>query len=161
MGAGKTTVAQLLADEWGVAVRDTDRDVEVTAGKPISDIFVDEGEAAFRSLEALAVASALREHDGVLALGGGAVLDPATRSLLEGHRVVFLNVGLSDAVKRVGMGTGRPLLLGNIRARIKALLDERLPIYEAVATVTVNTDGKSVPEVAAEVLAALEGSHHE
>ena len=156
MGAGKTTVAELLASRWGVTVRDTDHDVEIAEGRAISEIFVDDGEEHFRALEKAAVARALAEHDGVLALGGGAVLDAGTRSTLEGHRVVFLSVGLADAVKRVGLGVGRPLLLGNVRARIKALLDERLPVYRAVASVTVETDGKSAEEVADEVAAAVE-----
>ncbi len=158
MGAGKTTVAELLATAWGTTARDTDRDVEAAEGRPISDIFIDSGEDAFRALERSAVAEALATHDGVLALGGGAVLDPDTRELLSGHRVVFLRVGLSDAVKRVGLGTARPLLLGNVRGRIKALLDERTPIYESVATVVVDTDGHSPQDVAEEVLAALEGA---
>ena len=157
MGAGKTTVAGLLADAWGTAVRDTDHDVEAVAGKPISDIFVDSGEEAFRALERAAVADALATHDGVLALGGGAVLDPGTRDLLEGHRVVFLRVGLGDAVKRVGLGAGRPLLLGNVRGRIKALLDERTPVYESVATLVVDTDGRTPEEVAGEIADALAG----
>ena len=131
MGAGKTTVGGLLAQRWGVAARDTDADVEAAQGRSIADIFVEAGEAHFRGLERDAVAEALATHDGVLALGGGAVLDPATRELLAGHRVVFLRVGLADAVKRVGLGTGRPLLLGNVRGRIKALLDERTPVYES------------------------------
>ncbi len=156
MGAGKTTVAQILAEQWGVAVRDTDQDVETAQGRSISDIFVDDGELAFRALEHAAVAAALREHDGVLALGGGAVLDPDTRTALKGHRVVFLNVGLSDAVKRVGLGSARPLLLGNVRARIKALLDERLPVYHEVATLTVETDGRNPEAVADEVRKAVE-----
>jgi shikimate kinase len=95
------------------------------------------------------------EHDGVLSLGGGAVLDPGTRQLLAGHQVVFLKVGLAEAVKRVGLGSSRPLLLGNVRSRIKALLDERTPVYESVATVTVDTDGRSPDEVAAAVLEAV------
>lgn len=151
MGAGKTTVASLLAERWGVTVRDTDTDIEAVAGKPVSDIFVEDGEAAFRTLERQAVAAALATHDGVLALGGGAVLDPGTRELLHGHRVVYLRVGLADAVKRVGLGTGRPLLLGEaggIRARVRQLLDERAPVYEAVATEVVDTDGRSPAEVA-------------
>lgn len=156
MGAGKTTVAELLASRWGVTVRDTDQDVEAAEGRAIAEIFVDEGEEHFRALERAAVARALAEHDGVLALGGGAVLDVRTRAELEGHRVVFLSVGLADAVKRVGLGVGRPLLLGNVRARIKALLDERLPVYRAVATVTVETDGRSAEEVADEVATAVE-----
>ena len=151
MGAGKTTIGELLARRWGVAVRDTDADIVAAQGKEISEIFVDDGEAAFRALERAAVATALAEHDGVLSLGGGAVLDPDTRSLLEGHTVVFLRVGLTDAVKRVGLGTSRPLLMGNVRGRIKALLDERTPIYESVATITVDTDDRTPDEVADEV----------
>jgi shikimate kinase len=156
MGAGKSTVGELLASSWGTTLRDTDRDVEEREGRPISEIFVDRGEKYFRDLEREAVAAALATHDGVLALGGGAVLDPDTREALKGHAVVFLHVGLSDAVKRVGLGTARPLLLGNVRARIKALLDERLPIYREVATVTVETDGRSAEEVAAELREQIE-----
>jgi shikimate kinase len=155
MGAGKTTIAGLLAEEWGVAVRDTDSDIEATEGRSVAEIFVDSGEAYFRDLEAKAVADALATHTGVLALGGGAVLDPATRAALAGHAVVFLRVGLSDAVKRVGLGSSRPLLLGNVRARIKALLDERTPVYESVAVVAVDTDGRTPEDVAAEVRDAL------
>ena len=155
MGAGKSTVGALLADAWGVSARDTDSDVEALEGRSISDIFVDSGEAHFRDLERKAVAEALATHDGVLSLGGGAVLDPATKDLLEGHPVVFLRVGLAEAVKRVGIGSSRPLLLGNVRARIKALLDERTPIYESVATFTVDTDGRTPEEVAAAIQEAL------
>jgi shikimate kinase len=151
MGAGKTTVAGLLGDVWGVPVRDTDADIEAAEGRSISDIFVDDGEDHFRVLEAAAVAEALAGHDGVLALGGGAVLDEKTRGLLAGHRVVFLRVGLSDAVKRVGLGVGRPLLLGNVRSRIKGLLDERTPLYESVATHVVDTDDRTPLEVAADI----------
>ncbi|WP_300681782.1 shikimate kinase [Nocardioides sp.] len=155
MGAGKTTVATLLAARLGVGVRDTDADVETVAGKPVSEIFVDDGESAFRALERDAVAAALREHDGILSLGGGAVLDPQTQAALDGHPVVFLRVGLADAVKRVGLGTGRPLLLGNVRARVKQLLDERTPIYESVATIVVDTDGRTPDEVADRILQEL------
>jgi shikimate kinase len=155
MGAGKSTVAELLATAYGVPARDTDADVEAAAGRTISDIFVDSGEAHFRELERAAVAEALASHDGVLALGGGAVLDPSTRELLADHRVVFLRVGLSDAVKRVGLGTSRPLLLGNVRSRIKALLDERTPLYESVADLVVDTDQRSPQDVADEIRKAL------
>ena len=129
MGAGKTTVAGLLGDAWDLPVRDTDTDIEAATGREISDIFVESGEDHFRDLEAAAVAAALAEHEGVLALGGGAVLRPETRELL----------------------AGLPLLLGNVRARIKALLDERTPVYESVSAHTVDTDGRSADEVAAEV----------
>jgi shikimate kinase len=155
MGAGKTTVARLLADAWGTTMRDTDQDVVAAEGREIADIFVDSGEEAFRTLERAAVAEALATHDGVLALGGGAVLDAATREKLAGHAVVFLRVGLSDAVKRVGLGSGRPLLLGNVRGRIKSLLDERTPVYESVATLVVDTDGRTPEDVAQEIIASL------
>lgn len=152
MGAGKTTVAGILAERWGTTVRDTDHDIEASQGRSISDIFVDEGEAWFREREREAVATALAEHDGVLALGGGAVLDERTRALLAGHQVAYLRVGLADAVKRVGLGVARPLLLGNVRARVKALLDERAPIYESVATVIIDTDGRTPDEVADQIV---------
>ncbi len=158
MGAGKSTVARLLGDLWDVAVRDTDADVEFAEGRSISDIFVDSGEAHFREREAAAVADALATHDGVLSLGGGAVLNKRTRALLAGHTVVFLRVGLADAVKRVGLGTSRPLLLGNVRSRIKAVLEERAPIYESLATFAVETGGRSADEVASEIAQRLDPS---
>lgn len=161
MGAGKTTVGTTLATRWGVAFRDTDADVEERAGKSVQDIFVDDGEPVFRAMEREAVTAALGEHDGVLALGGGAVLDERTRSMLADHRVAFLRVGLADAVKRVGLGAGRPLLLGNVRARVKALLEERTPIYESVATVSVDTDGRTPEEVADAIETALTTPAHE
>jgi shikimate kinase len=154
-GSGKTTVGGLLAQRWGVAARDTDADIVAAQGRSIADLFLEDGEAHFRALEREAVAEALATHDGVLALGGGAVLDPGTRELLAGHRVVFLRVGLSDSVKRVGLGSGRPLLLGNVRSRIKALLDERTPVYESVASLVVETDGRDPEEIAREIEAAL------
>ena len=147
-GAGKTTVGSLLARRWGVDFRDTDQDVEDQVGKPISDIFVDDGEVVFRRAEAAAVTAALTSHDGVLALGGGAVLDPATRARLAGQCVAFLDVGLAEASSRVGLGVTRPLLLGNVRSQLKALLDARRPLYREVATVTVPTDRRAVEEVA-------------
>lgn len=151
MGAGKTTVAGLLGKAWQLPVRDSDADIVASQGREVSDIFVESGEGHFRALEVAAVEQALAEHEGVLALGGGAVLDLRTRELLADHTVVFLRVGLSEAVKRVGLGVGRPMLLGNIRSRVKALLDERTPVYESVATHAVDTDNRSPEDVAAEI----------
>jgi shikimate kinase len=158
MGSGKTTVARLLAAQWGTGARDTDEDVEAAEGRSISDIFVDDGEQHFRSLERTAVIDALRSHDGVLSLGGGAVLDPVVREELREHRVVFLSVGLSDAVKRVGLSSARPLLLGNVRSQIRALLEQRLPVYEQVASTTVVTDGKEADVVAREVREVIQSA---
>jgi shikimate kinase len=161
MGAGKTTVGRILAQRWGVGFRDSDQDVEAAAGRTISDIFVSSGEAEFRALERAAVATALTEHEGVLALGGGAVLDESTRARMAGHRVVFLRVGLTDAAQRVGLGVSRPLLLGNVRGQIKHFIDERTPVYESVAKHVVDTDGLSVDEVVERVRAAVEDEPHE
>ena len=85
-GAGKTTVGRLLAERLAVTFRDTDHDVERTAGKRISEIFIDDGEQHFRALEREAVLRALGEHDGVLSLGGGAVL-AADSFLMKGEEV--------------------------------------------------------------------------
>ena len=155
MGAGKSTIAEMLGAAYGVTVRDTDADVEAGEGRSISDIFIESGEAHFRTLERAAVAEALATHAGVLALGGGAVLDPETRALLAGHRVVFLRVGVAEAVKRVGLGAGRPLLFGNVRAQIKATLAERTPIYESVAVFAIDTDETAPHDVAARIQEAL------
>ncbi len=161
MGSGKTTVGTLVAEALGLDFLDTDQVVERETGRTVSEIFVDDGEEHFRALERAAVAEAVGQHDGVLALGGGAVLDVSTRELLDGHRVVFLRVGLSDAASRVGLGVSRPLLLGNVRGRIKQLLDERAPVYEAVADHTVDTDGLTAREVADRVIAVVEDGDHD
>jgi shikimate kinase len=155
MGAGKTTVGQLVADRLGVPFLDVDSDIEAVAGKPIPEIFIDDGEAHFRALEREAVARALATFDGVLALGGGAIMADETRKRLLDHTVVYLSVEVADAIKRVGLGTGRPMLKMNPRATLRHLLDLRRPLYEEVATVVVRTDGRTPDEVTAAVLAEL------
>ena len=161
MGAGKTTVGRLVAEALGEEFLDTDDVVERAAGRAVSEIFIDEGEARFRELERHAVAESLASHRGVLALGGGAVMDPTTRELLDDHIVVFLRVGLADAAQRVGLGVSRPLLIGNVRGRIKQLLDERAPVYESVADHAIDTDGLSAAEVAQRVREVVEDGTHE
>ncbi|MDM4718507.1 shikimate kinase [Micromonospora sp. WMMA1363] len=154
-GSGKTTVGQALAARLGVEFRDTDIDVERMAGKPILEIFVDEGETRFRALERAAVSEALAAGSGVLALGGGAILAAETRAALVGHRVVHLSVELPDAVRRVGLGAGRPLLAINPRATLKHLMEQRRPLYAEVATATVVTDGRDPADIAAEIAGQL------
>lgn len=154
-GAGKSTVGRLLADRLDVSFRDTDAEVEARAGKPVAEVFVDDGEPAFRVLERAAVGEALSGHDGVLALGGGAVLDPATRAELGGHRVVLLDVDLSAAARRVGLDRNRPLLLGNPRAQLRQLLEQRRPVYASLACATVDTGARTPGEVVDAVLAVL------
>lgn len=159
-GSGKTTTGRSLAGRLGVDWRDTDADVEATAGKSISDIFVDDGEPHFRALEREAVTTALAIHRGVLALGGGAVLDPLTEAALAaysaaGGTVVFLDVTLAHVAPRVGFNQARPLLLGNPRAKWQTLMEARRPVYERVAGVHVHTDGKTPSQVSLEIVRVL------
>jgi shikimate kinase len=158
--SGKTTVGRRLAAALGVAFRDSDADVEAQTGTSIADLFVDQGEPHFRALEERAVARALAEHDGVLALGGGAVTSPATRELLVAHgraggTVVWLDVDVASAAKRAGLSRDRPLLAVNPRAMLRTMLEARAPLYAEVATITVSTSARPVQDVVAEVLAAV------
>lgn len=154
-GAGKTTVGGRVAVRSGVPFRDTDHLIEERAGKSVSDIFIEDGEPAFRELERQTVAEALRSFPGVLALGGGAIIDEGTQDLLRDRTVGWLRVGINDASRRVGLNVSRPLLVGNVRGRLSALLDERTPLYEKAATFVVDTDGRSIDQVVTDVLAGL------
>lgn len=150
-GSGKTSVGQSLAARWSVDFRDTDHDIERTSGKSVANIFVEMGEPHFRDLERSAVDAALREHDGVLALGGGSIVDAGTRKLLQKARVVFLDVGLAAAMSRLEMNRSRPLLLGNVRSTWQTLEADRRPLYEEVADQVVVTDQRSVDDIVAEI----------
>ena len=154
-GAGKTTVGALVAGLLGLDFVDTDTVIEQAAGKPVSDIFVQDGEDAFRALERRAAAHLIGSHPGVLALGGGAILDPGTRELLAGRRVIYLETGFVSAVHRTGLDAPRPLLFGNPRARMKTLLEERLPVYAGLAWITVLTDDREPQDIAGEIAARL------
>jgi shikimate kinase len=155
-GSGKTTVGRVLATVLRVPFRDTDADVETAAARPIRRIFAEDGEQAFRVAEERAVRAALGTHDGVLALGGGAVLSARTRELLTGQRVAFLNMGLVEAMSRTGRSTARPLLAGaDARATLRDLLATRVPWYREVATVEIGTDHRTPVQVADAVLHAF------
>jgi shikimate kinase len=154
-GAGKSTVGRLLAGRWGCAFADSDAVVEAEQGRSVASIFVEEGEETFRRWEREAVLRLLGEHDGVLALGGGAVLDPVTRRALADHRVVLLDTGIAAAAARVGLNRDRPLLIGNVRGTLAALLKDRAPLYAEVADVAIATDERTPDEVADAVEAAM------
>ena len=145
-GSGKSTVGALLAERLGVAFRDVDAVIVGRTGKSIADIFTDDGEATFRALEEQ-ITTELLPFTGVLALGGGAVLSATTRAALRDHRVVWLRVGLAQAVKRIGLDTARPLLLGNVRGQLLKLLNDRAQLYGEVATDVIDTDHTAPAEI--------------
>ncbi|MEU6402890.1 shikimate kinase [Streptomyces sp. NPDC046985] len=156
MGVGKSTVGRLLAERLAAPYRDTDDDIVAAQGRTIAEIFVDDGEAAFRAVEKQAVRRAVAEHRGVLALGGGAVLDADTRALLASARVVYLSMDVEEAVRRTGLNAARPLLAVNPRKQWRELMEARRHLYEEVATAVVATDGRSPEDVAQAILDALE-----
>ena len=154
-GAGKTSVGRRVAERLGTEFRDSDALVEQRAGKPVSDIFLSDGEPVFRQVEREEIAAALTEFDGVLSLGGGAILDEQTRESLASQTVVWLQVDLTNATHRVGLNSARPLLLGNVRGTMLSMLNERTPLYQEVATITVDTSGRPLTEIVGEVETAL------
>ncbi|MFF3503181.1 shikimate kinase [Streptomyces sp. NPDC003247] len=156
MGVGKSTVGQLLAERLGVGYRDTDDDIVAEQGRTIAEILVDEGESAFRAIEKQAVHQALAGHEGVLALGGGAVLDADTRALLAGLRVVYLSMDVEEAVKRPGLDAPRPLLAVSPRKQWRELMEAHRHRYESIATAVVATGGRTPEGVTQAALVALE-----
>ena len=146
-GAGKTTIGELIAAHLGREFVDSDHVIEARAGKPIADIFTQDGEAVFRELEAQVIAELLAGPVKVISLGGGALGNIDTRELVQSHVVLWLETGLTQAVERVGMNRNRPLLLGNVRGQLSSLMTAREPIYREAATITVNTSDLDIAQV--------------
>ena len=156
--AGKSSVGALLAAELGVPFADTDALVARAARKPVGEIFVDDGELVFRELERGAVASgldAVKAEGGVLALGSGAVLDPDVRRMLGGQVIVYLEAEFATVAKRTGMDRPRVVIPGNPRGQLRAMLEERRPVYAELAALTVSTDDLAAEEVAADLAKRL------
>ena len=160
-GVGKSSVGVLLAAELGVPFADTDDLVADAAGKPVGDIFIEDGEDAFRELERAAVTRALGDQDalrargGVLALGSGAVLDPGIQELLDGIPVVYLSADFGTVARRKGLDRPRVVVPGNPRGRLRAMLDERDPVYARLAAVTIPTDDLDPDELADQIAAEI------
>lgn len=160
-GAGKTTVGRLLAESLGQEFFDSDQVIETQVGKSVSDIFTQDGESVFRSLEHDVIARLLQSSGGVVALGGGALGNSETRNAVKGATTIWLVAGLAQAVDRVGMNRNRPLLLGNVRGQLAELMTAREPLYKEVATIVIDTSKLSPDEVVSDILTELEkvGAH--
>jgi shikimate kinase len=155
-GAGKTSVGKALAKKLSLNFLDSDKVVEEKSGKSISEIFITDGEPAFREMERAAVIDLIENQDGVIALGGGSVMDlEVSKRLLPMANVVFLDVSISNAAPRVGFNRDRPLLLGNPRQQWIALMEKRRSTYEALAKARVSTDNKKPVEVVEEIVKEL------
>ncbi|MCC6763181.1 MAG: shikimate kinase [Deltaproteobacteria bacterium] len=156
MGTGKSEVGRRLAQRLGRSFVDTDQSIEERAGKRIAAIFADEGEAAFRRLEREAVADAVGRGGAVIAVGGGAVIDPDNvRRLRDAGVLVHLTARPEIILRRVGAGVNRPLLRGDPRTAVTRLLAERGPVYAAAADVTIDTSERSAEQVVEEIQQAL------
>ena len=157
--SGKSTVGSQVAEALGVPFHDADDVIEARTGKLIREIFSDDGEDAFRTIEEQVVLELLASDECVVSLGGGSVLSPTIRSALKGLPVVWLEVGVPTATRRAGLNQLRPLLLGDVRARMETLLDERRHLYEEVAAIRLSTDRVDARELADQIVAALRESH--
>ena len=158
MGSGKTTIGLLLAEKLGLAFRDTDHLIEEQEEKPVSQIFLDQGEDAFRAIEKKVLRDELLTDGTVLSLGGGAPISIDAQSALRAisSYIIFLDISLSTVVPRIGFNRDRPLLLNNPRGQWQSLMEVRRPIYEALADVTINVDDKSEEEIVTIALSSLE-----
>jgi len=157
-GSGKSTVGPLLAALLGVDFAETDALIARRTGKPVADVFIEDGEEAFRELERSAVTESIGAHRGVVALGGGAVLSEATRKLLAGRPVVYLETGFPAVARRSGLAGPHPPIPGNPRGRLRQMLEERRGVYEDLAWLTVPTDDLEPPQIAARIAAAIAGA---
>jgi shikimate kinase len=156
-GSGKSTIGRRLAKALGLTLLDTDAAIEETTGRTIADIFVTDGEKEFRRIEEDVIRSALKSHDGVLSLGGGAITTAGVREALAGHTVIYLEISAAEGVRRTGGTTVRPLLAGGDRSeKFKALMTQRVPLYRRVASMRVNTNRRNPGAVVRYIVSRLE-----
>ncbi len=152
-GSGKSTVGKALAKLLNLNFVDSDREIENSTGRKISEIFVENGEEYFRNIELSTVSDLLENFEGVISLGGGAPINPIIQKLLKDadYPVIFLDVSISQAANRIGFNKERPLLLVNPRQQWIKLMNDRRAIYEDVSTEYVLTDSKKPIEAAEEI----------
>lgn len=158
-GAGKSTIGRRLARALDLDIYDTDAAIERETGRTIPEIFAEDGEPVFREIEEDVVRRALAEQDGVVSLGGGAILSDRTRARLAGHTVVYLEISVAEGLRRTGTNTGRPLLNGGDPAqKYRELMRRRRPLYREVATIRMRTDGRSPARVVQQLVARLDAA---
>ncbi len=157
MGSGKTTIGSLLAQKLNLEFRDTDQIIEREEGKTVAQIFLDEGEDAFRVIEKRVLRQELLTDGTVLSLGGGAPISIDAQSALRAiaSHILFLDISLSTVAPRIGFNRDRPLLLNNPRGQWQTLMEARRPIYEAIADTTISVDDKSEEEIVTIALSNL------
>ncbi|MET0475374.1 MAG: shikimate kinase [Mycobacterium sp.] len=161
-GSGKSTIGRRLAKALDVPLLDTDAKIVENTGRSIADIFVVEGEAEFRRIEADVVCSALAEHDGVISLGGGAITTPKVRDALVGHTVIYLEITAAEGIRRTTGGTARPLLAGaDPGERFRELMTQRVPLYRQVATLKINTNRRNPGAVVRHIVQRMESANAE
>lgn len=156
-GSGKSTIGRRLAKALDCPLLDTDTAIEERTGRTIADIFATEGESGFRRIEQDVVCAALRDHDGILSLGGGAITTPAVREALVGHTVVYLEITAAEGIRRTSGSAVRPLLAGPDRAeKYRELMSQRAPLYRRVATIRINTNRRNPGAVVRHIVGRLE-----
>ena len=157
MGSGKTTIGKSLAQKLSLEFRDTDSVIEQREQKTVSQIFIEDGEDAFRAIEKEVLKEELQGSDTVLALGGGAPISAEAQSALQASdsHVVYLDISLANVAPRIGFNRDRPLLLNNPRGQWQTLMEARRPIYESVADTVVDVNKRSQSEIVAQILEVL------
>jgi shikimate kinase len=157
MGSGKSTIGKAVAHALDLPFRDTDSIIEELEQLPVSQIFIDKGEDYFRAIEKKVLRDELLSDDSILALGGGAPISVDAQSALKvsSAPVIYLDISLASVAPRIGFNRDRPLLLHNPRGQWQTLMEVRRPIYESIANIIIDVNGKSQKKIVEEALGAL------
>ncbi|MGM0563024.1 MAG: shikimate kinase AroK [Pseudomonadota bacterium] len=158
MGAGKTTIGRLLSQQLGLSFVDSDHYIEERTGVSIPTIFEYEGEAGFRQREARAIDELSRRQGIVLATGGGAVTTEKNRlNLAARGLVLYLKTSIDEQLKRAGNDKNRPLMqTPDPREKLKAMAEQRNPLYQQIADHTFDTDNRTARQVVKSILSSIE-----
>ena len=157
MGSGKSTIGKAVASALELPFRDTDSIIEELEQLPVSQIFIDKGEEYFRAIEKKVLRDELLSDGSILALGGGAPISVDAQSALKvsSAPVIYLDISLANVAPRIGFNRDRPLLLHNPRGQWQTLMEVRRPIYESIANIIIDVNGKTQKKIVEEALGAL------